>query len=64
MLIMFEFDTTATRTVWPPEADLPFEDEELPHAASVPATATTPITPAKTRQGPRLWKLRDFLLDS
>jgi hypothetical protein len=48
---MFEFDTTATRTVCFPELDVPPEDEELlpPQAAITPAAATTPSTPPSTR---------------
>jgi hypothetical protein len=53
MLIMFEFDTTATRTVcWPllvVPADEPLELELDPQAATAPALAVTSATAAATR---------------
>jgi hypothetical protein len=61
---MFEFETTAMRIVCTPALDVPFEDEELPHAAIAPAAATTPIVPTRTRVDLRCWKLRHFRLES
>ncbi|HUE26345.1 MAG TPA: hypothetical protein VMP89_06190 [Solirubrobacteraceae bacterium] len=63
---MFEFETTATRTVCFPELDAPADDEELllPHAATTPAAAITPSVPTRIRAGLRRWKPRNCRPDS
>jgi hypothetical protein len=56
MLIMFGFETTATRIVCaPPFEDEPalLDDEEPPHPASVTTTAPSPTAPVRSRSMPR-----------